>query len=65
MKNIKGIAMATDGRMKRIAITYDEIDETGKVINSNVKTNRVVTDSETLETIDKLTDFAQKIVDAE
>lgn len=65
MKNIKGIAMATDGRMKRIAITYDEIDETGKVINSNVKTNRVVTDSATLETIDKLTDFAQKIVDAE
>lgn len=65
MRNIKGIAMATDGRMKRIAITYDEIDASGKVINSNVKINRVVTDPEMVETIDKVSDYAQMIVDAE
>lgn len=36
MKNIKGFAVASDGNMKRIAITFDEISDTGKVINSNV-----------------------------
>ena len=36
MKNIKGFAVGTDGNMKRIAITYDAIDDSGKVVNSNV-----------------------------
>lgn len=44
MKNIKGFAVASDGNMKRIAITFDEISDTGKVINSNVKMNRIITD---------------------
>jgi hypothetical protein len=66
MKNIKGIAVATDGSLKRMAITYDVIDEeTGKVTSSNVKTNRVVTDAEVLGEIAKIEEFAQMIIDAE
>lgn len=37
MINIKGLAIATDGNFKRMAVTYDEIDNTGKVTNSNAK----------------------------
>ena len=49
--------------MKRIAITYDEIDDTGKVINSNVKINRVVTDTTVIKHINAVDDYAQTIVD--
>lgn len=66
MRNIKGLAVATDGGLKRIAVTYDEIDEkTGKVVNANVKTNRVVADATVLEYIGKIEQFAQSVIDAE
>ena len=65
MKNIKGIAAANDGTMKRLAITFDEIDEDGKIINSNQKINRVVTDSEAIESINAIWSYAQGIVDKE
>ena len=65
MINIKGMAIATDGSFKRIAITYDEIDETGKVINSNAKVNRVVTDETVLEAIAVIEDYAKTVVEAE
>ena len=63
MINIKGMAIATDGSFKRIAITYDEIDETGKVINSNSKINRVVTDETVLEAIAVIENYAKTIVE--
>lgn len=63
MKNIKGFAIATDGNMKRIAITYDEIDDTGKVINGNVKVNRIITDTEALTAVNNLETFGQTIID--
>ena len=63
MKNIKGFAVGTDGTMKRIAITYDEIDESGKVINANVKVNRIVTDSEALQAIDTVLNYAQSLIE--
>ena len=66
MKNIKGIAIATDGSLKRMAVTYDEIDvESGKVIKSNAKTNRVVTDETILAKIAAIETFAQGIIDEE
>ena len=65
MKNIKGFAVGTDGTMKRIAITYDEIDEEGKVINANVKVNRIVTDNEALQAIDTILTYAQDVIEGE
>lgn len=63
MKNIKGFAVGTDGNMKRIAITYDEIDDTGKVVNPNVKVNRIVTDADALAAIDTILDYAQGVIE--
>lgn len=65
MKNIKGIAVASDGNMKRIAITYDEIDDIGKVINSNIKVNRLVTDEDSLGAIAILENYVQSIINEE
>lgn len=63
MNNVKGYAIATDGDMKRIAITYDVIDETtGKVTNSNVKVNRIVTDEKALESIAYLDEYCRGVI---
>lgn len=63
MNNVKGYAIATDGDMKRIAITYDVIDETtGKVTNSNVKVNRIVTDEKALESIAYLDNYCRGVI---
>lgn len=64
MKNIKGIATTSDGNMKRMAITYDEIDS-GKVIKPNVKVNRLVTDEGVLSAISILESYAQSIISEE
>lgn len=64
MINVKGIAIASDGNMKRIAITYDEIDENGKIINPNKKLSRIVTDQSILEAVSKLELFAESAVNS-
>lgn len=65
MKNIKGIAVAEDGKMKRLAVTYDEVGEGGKVIKANVKINRIITDETVLSAVGIVEEFAQKIMDEE
>lgn len=65
MNNIKGIAVVTDGANKRIAITFDAIDDTGKVINSNIKVNRIVVDADALAAVKDIEKYAQHIIDAE
>ena len=59
MINIKAIATATDGSVKRMAVTYDVINDEGKVISSNAKLNRVVIDQAALKAIDILEQLAQ------
>lgn len=63
MKNIKGFAVASDGNMKRIAITFDEISDTGKVINSNVKMNRIITNENVLAAVSTLEQYGQIVID--
>lgn len=62
MINIKAIATATDGSAKRMAITYDVINDEGKVISANAKLNRVVIDQSALEAIDILEQLAQESI---
>lgn len=64
MTNIKGLSITNDGSYKRIAITYDKIDDFGKVINSNIKVNRVITDSAILEAVSIIEDFAKTVVES-
>ena len=64
MRNVKGYAVASDGNMKRIAITYDEIDNTGKVISPNVKARRLISDEEVLYANSVIETFAQNVVNS-
>ena len=63
MKNIKGFAIANDGVMKRIAITYDEITEDGTIENANVKVNRIITADEIIACVEAITEYAQNVVE--
>ena len=66
MNNIKGFAVITDGNTKRIAITYDVInDETGVVMEQNKKINRIITVDSAKESVKTLEDYAQGIIDSE
>lgn len=62
MLNIKGLSIANDGDHKRMAITYDEIDETGKVIGSNIKINRIIVDDSILTAVSTIENFAKTII---
>lgn len=62
MINIKAIATASDGSVKRMAITYDVINDEGKVTSANAKLNRVVIDQAALKAIDTLEQLAQESI---
>ena len=63
MKNLKGIAVVTDGNTKRIAITYDVINDKGEATSVNKRINRIVTDTNVLEAVKSCEAYAQKIID--
>ena len=62
MINIKAVATATDGSVKRIAITYDIVNDEGKITLSNAKLNRGMVDTNCLEAISTLEEFATKCI---
>lgn len=63
MLNIKGLSISTDGDMKRLATTFDEINDNGKVTKSNARINRLVTDEEALAAIDVLWNYASQVIE--
>lgn len=63
MNNVKSIAVARDGNMIRMAVTYDVIDGEGMVVEPNKKLNRIVTDDDALSAIEVLNGYAQELVD--
>ena len=62
MINIKAIATATDGSVKRMEVTYDVINGEGKITTSNAKLNRVIVDDSVLKAVDTLELFAKNSV---
>lgn len=66
MKNIvSSLATVNANGAQRLSITYTKVDDTGKIIEDNIRTNRIVLDESALESINSLIKFAQGIVDQE
>jgi hypothetical protein len=63
MNNIKAIGMANDGSMKRISVNYDVINEDGKVVSSNKRVNRVITDDDVINAINVIYEYANKMLE--
>jgi hypothetical protein len=65
MKNLKGVVIIADGNGKRMALTYDVIDDNGDAIAQNRKVNKMILDDETMAAVKAIEAVAQKIIDAE
>jgi hypothetical protein len=65
MKNLKGVVIIADGNGKRMALTYDVIDDNGDAIAQNRKVNKMILDDETMAAVKAIETVAQKIIDAE
>ncbi|MBD5554046.1 MAG: hypothetical protein HDQ95_01500 [Roseburia sp.] len=66
MKNIvSSLATVNANGAQRLSVTYSKVDDLGRIIEDNIRTNRIVLDDGALSAIQTLTDFAQKIVDSE
>jgi hypothetical protein len=63
MRNLKGTVIMTDGNSKRLALTYDIINDEGEATAVNKKVNRIVTDTAILEAIATVEAYAQTIID--
>ena len=63
MNNIKAIGMANDGSMKRISVNYDVVNEEGKVVSSNKRINRVITDSDVINAINIIYGYANTMLE--
>ena len=63
MNNITGIGVIQLGNAKRIGITYQVIDESGKITADNQATNKIITNEEVLKAVSVLNDYAQSIID--
>lgn len=66
MKNIvSSLATVNANGAQRLSITYTKVNEEGKIVEDNVRINRIVLDDNILEVIQELIQFAQQIVDKE
>lgn len=63
MNNIKAIGIANDGSMKRISVNYDVINEEGKVVSSNKRINRVITDNDVINAINIIYEYANTMLE--
>jgi hypothetical protein len=63
MNNIKQISIITDGQAKRLAITFDSIDDSGKVIKANRKINRIVVEEDILYAINDIESYAESVIE--
>ena len=64
MYNVKGYAVAKDGNMRRIAITYDVIDDTsGKPVKVNAKANNFIVDENVKAALSTVDAYVQNIVE--
>lgn len=63
MNNIKAIGIANDGSMKRISVNYDVVNEEGKVVSSNKRINRVITDNDVINAINIIYEYANTMLE--
>lgn len=60
--NIQSINLASDGKLQRVSIMWDELNDEGKTISTNNRATRVVTDSEVLNAISIVEEYAQTVI---
>lgn len=65
MINIKDVTITKDGDFDRLSLSFDEIDNNGKMVRSNVRMSRLVTDDAIRKNINAIRDYALTIIEQE
>lgn len=60
--NVQSINLANDGKLQRVSIMWDELNDEGKTISTNNRATRVVTDDEVLNAIFIVEEYAQAVI---
>lgn len=63
IKNIQSISLSNDGKLNRVSIMWDELNDEGKTITTNNRATRVVTDESVLDAISIVEDYAQGVIE--
>ena len=62
MNKVTSIALLNINDVQRISITYSSVDENG-ITEDNKRLNRVITDSDKLDLVNQLYEFAENLID--
>lgn len=60
--NVQSINLANDGKLQRVSIMWDELNDEGKTISTNNRATRVVTDDEVLNAISIVEEYVQSVI---
>lgn len=63
MKKVTSMTLFTTAEGMRLSTTHSVIDESGKVVSENNRTNRIISDETILEHIQAINTYAQGIID--
>lgn len=63
MINLRGFAVATEGNLRRLVITYDTINENGDITNRNKKVNKIITNENILNNVSAIEEFINTIIE--
>lgn len=63
MKKLTAYTMFRTAEGTRMSLVYSEIDEQGKVLNSNQRVDRIIMDHNALELANELYTFGQGLID--
>ena len=63
MINLKSITLSTEGELKKVSATYDEISEDGKILGTNNRLTRIITDDNAIKNFDDLMSFTKSLIE--
>ena len=64
MVKISNVALQNDGEFIRLSVAWDEFDNTtGKIIATNQRETRIVTDEDVLQSVEVVMNLAKDIAD--
>lgn len=62
MKKVTSMTLFDTSAGRRLSITYSEISDTGQILRSNIRVDRILVTDEMIAHADALAEYAQSIV---
>ena len=63
MVNIKNVTISKDGDFNKLSFMYDLVDDEGKIIGTNNRITRIITDETILAHMDAIKDYGLTVIE--